>query len=252
MKPHPAPIEDCLVCIDGRAPRGVLSAPGGSLGELVAVLGAVEAMQGGPLTDRALDRVFAHLLAHGPTLYHHSDDAGIGRLPGPPSGPEAWLRDPGSQDQAMLQAHLAQAGAHGCGHFMCLLDGSGGALLRPALVQAVVQRFYLALWTQPERVVFEVLPGEHTEDHVLLVRSPTPDLPVAVHPGGQAFVWHKEAAKLTRGALVRAVLDTLDLDIPAPDLVVRAAGLSHRLGQATLDRLAPGIAQHRVREPQAS
>jgi len=269
-----------LACVDGRNPGCVAGAPGGNAGLLVLLLASVEELTDRVFDEAEVKALFQRYLQRFGHFYLHSDRpalAALGRaLPpgyppeyasGDPSGDppvsagstpagdadggdmesgrlEAFLREPPAALRAQLLELLVVPEHVGCGHLRLLLSESLLYQARPELTATVIETFFEALWTGDERVIFEVLPGDHHEEAVVQIHAGAPELLVACpHYGAmEFFVHHPDAVGWVE--MLQALFAAQEGWI-LPDQVQRLMEVQERLGnhqlQATLERLAPGL-----------
>jgi len=273
-----------LACVDGRNPGCVAGAPGGNAGLLVLLLASVEELTDRIFDEAEVKALFQRYLQRFGHFYLHSDRPALaalgGALPegynpedpsGDPSGDpsvsagstpagdgdadadpedvesaalEAWLRDPPAALRARLLELLVVPEHVGCGHLRLLLSEPLIYQARPELTATVIETFFEALWTGDERVIFEVLPGDHHEEAVVQIHAGAPELLVACpHYGAmEFFVHHPDAVGWVE--MLQALFAAQEGWI-LPDQVQRLMEVQERLGnhqlQATLERLAPGL-----------
>ena len=157
---------------------------------------------------------------------------------------EALLRDPPAALRARLLELLVVPEHVGCGHLRLLLSEPLLYQARPELTSTVIETFFEALWTGDERVIFDVLPGDHHEEAVVRIHAGSPELLVACpHYGAmEFFVHHPDAVGWVE--MLQALFAAQEGWI-LPDQVQRLMEVQERLGnhqlQATLERLAPGL-----------
>jgi hypothetical protein len=244
-----------LCCIDGRATRPVIGSPGGTAGELVRVLGAVEQITGKPVEDPAVDDLLEHLLERWGPIYLHTDrDAALrwldaaGIVSSSESAALSLLDAPPHALREDLLRTAAESAHVGCGHLRLLATGVDTAV-RPALVGAVTRAFLRAHWAGVGHTILDVLVGEHEECEVRVVHSCAPDrpwgearalVPCATEP---RFVVHPDAARWLRRQICRFAVDRGMADDERA-LVEVAESLYEQHLQLTLDELAKGLPIH--------
>ncbi|ARA92680.1 hypothetical protein AWN76_005540 [Rhodothermaceae bacterium RA] len=250
-------------CVDGRNPACVVGAPGGDAGLFVLLLATLERFRHSPLAQADVDRLFeAYLDAFG-HFYLHTDTHALAalheamrRLPAlapradaltTPAEVEAFLRHPPETTRPALLRLLTEPAAVGCGHLRLMLEHPTAYHVRPDLLRAVLERYYVTLWAGDDRLTFDVLPGEHRERAVVNVhtsRGPHPPVVLQCPQFGayQLFVHHPEAVAYLRRQHVR-FLEDLGLLTPAEATAFAAlqeeTAAAHL--QATLRFLAPDL-----------
>jgi len=240
-------------CIDGRATHPVVGTPGGSFGELLLLLAAVEGQRpGAPLGEDELEGFLSAYLDRLGGLYLHTDEAALGRLSGalpggfdPEAAPELAHR-PAALEALCQPAHL------GCGHLKLAATQPQTYQVRPGLLQALLQSFFRRRWSGDPRLHLEVLAGAHEEVAVAVVEgAPSLEdearLPALVPLGDQSrFVYHPEAARFLRrrgAALAAELLPGLD----AESLFSAVEALGQAQLAATVAALAPTLPTEHLR-----
>ncbi len=234
-----------LHCIDGRRSVGVIGAPGGNLGEVVAVLAAAERALG-PLDPIVVDAVMRRVVERYGRFYGHTDQHALERL-GEATGlatdaptMESLLRAaPPPQRDAILAA-LSTPAHVGCGHLSGSLAADHHADVRPELVHAALCAYHRRIWERHPNVILEVLHGEHHEDEVVVVRGESASLALQPDERGRSrFVHHVDAARWFRHKVAAVVSDLLTALDPV-DLGLAADATAEHLAQHTTERLAAG------------
>lgn len=255
-------------CVDGRDDQGVIGSPGGDCGELVLVLGALEAATGIVL-DRATIRglLGAYVDTFG-RFYLHNDLHTVGKLiprvrADPRIGPHvehiesglAWrtflMQPPAALHEALLE-HYTQPDAVGCGHLRLMAKDPAKWGVRQGLVEDVLHAYWTHRWAGHTELEYVVLGGDHAERGVVLVTveeslwafTRVPLLSPAIGPN-QVFVHHPQVAHYLREQLVDFLLRQHELLPVVPYQRKSFAQSVHALGEkqltATLGVLAQGL-----------
>lgn len=247
-----------LGCVDGRNPGCVAGAPGGNAGLLVLLLASLEELTGRVLDGAEVKAFFQRYLDHFGHFYLHSDRPALvalgralsaehtdpGGVDGDPGTLEAFLHAPPEALRPLLLELLVVPANVGCGHLRLLLSEPSVYRARTGLTAGVIQAFFEALWAGDERVIFDVLPGDHHEEAVVRIHAGARELLVACpHYGAlELFVHHPDAVGWveTLQALFAAEEGWVGMrQLPRLMEVQERLG-THQL-QATLERLAPGL-----------
>ncbi len=226
-----------LACVDGRSAESVVASPGGSMGEFLVALCALEAKRGRALTSGEVAEALRAVVDQLGRFYHHTDRASVERLR--PGLTEAWLADPPAEEREALLEALVQAEHTGCGHLAGMLRRAEEYGVRAELVREAVAAFHRQRWAGEGDLIYEVLEGEHAERKVRILKS-AGDGPGAkvrpTAPAGEAFVFHPDAARWVR----RRMLEVL-AGGEAEGLFESAEAIAAQQHGETFERLAGGL-----------
>ena len=222
-----------LSCVDGRCTDPIVGTAGGSIGELIAVLAAVEAHTGQALGADAVTEILSRVAAEVAPIYHHSDHMCFQRLFG---GEAPTELSPQSFHDALDK--LDDPNVYGCGHVAGMLRAPEAYCVRPGLVRDTIAGFYSLLRGGHPAMHFEVLEGSHAEDEVHIIEDCGPRFsPHRPREGSsQRFVAHPHAATLIRDAYAQDIAQGFGL--PIAELRSAADVLAERMASRTLDTLA--------------
>jgi hypothetical protein len=203
--------EQPVACVDGRNASSVIGAPGGNAGLFLLMVAAYEQFRHFPLAHTDADQLFEAYLASFGHFYLHSDTAALERLGAAledhlESSPsftsveavEAFLRKPPEEARSLLMDLLVWPEHVGCGHLRLILEQPDTYSVRHALMRFALRLFYQTLWAGDERLVFDVLDGDHAEEATLNIHAiddgeaPLP-MPSPNYEATQVFVHHPEA-----------------------------------------------------------
>ncbi len=246
-----------LCCVDGRKSQPIVGSPGGSIGELIVVVGAMESSCG-ELSTEVLKDLLGHIHATGCIVYHHTDVSHMTRLSealaerGCSGWEEGsfldWLSSPPHESESHILELIVRPEHVGCGHIKAMLSSPIHYGIRRALVEHTIRTFFQRLWSGDTRVHLDVLEGNHEEQSVLVVpscggSSDTAEcMPIAPKNKTSSFVFHPDAAQCVRGSMMRAAQAIRPCsDRSVEDLMVVANELANRQLDATLDQLASGL-----------
>ena len=256
-------------CVDGREGRAIIGTPGGDAGELMLGLAAVEQLTGAIVDAKnvsALTRAFADTFGG---IYLHTDNHALNHLTRSLSADkrfaervntlrtindwEGFLKQPPRELQSALLEHLIQPSHIGCGHLRLALTNPERYKLRPELLSAFFNAFYMEYWGGARDLEWVVLGGDHKEGAVLNVTvdgelHPFSEVPmIAPSIGGtQMFVNHPQVVAYLREQTAHF------LTTRANHLLPLEKGKGHQLAeaiptlgsdqaQATLTALAAGL-----------
>lgn len=259
-------VERSFDCIDGRARGAIVGAPGGDVGELVLLLGALEQVSARPLSTDAVRRLFEHHVAARQRFYMHTDNAAISRLaravteePTDMTAPTEWfarLRQPTPALRDALHHLVARPELTGCGHLRRMLEVAAQYGVRARLVAEIVRAFYDALWDGDCRFELEMLEGSHRAKAIVVIdrareadearnADEDPWLPaIQPNPGGELsfFIVHPVARRAVATHAAAHLLEAPDAARITTD-VERLLDCVDRLGarqlEATIACLAP-------------
>jgi hypothetical protein len=250
-----------LGCVDGRNPGCVAGAPGGNAGLFLLLLASLEDVTGRVLGDQDVTTLLHRYLERFGSFYLHSDRPALmalGRALVPAEG-DSPAREAELADPVVVEAILRAPPAHlrprlpdllvmpphvGCGHLRLLLSEPGVYRARAELTAAVIRAFFEALWAGDDRMIFDVLPGDHHEEAVVQVHAGAPNLLMACpHYGAmELFLHHPDAVGWLETLQARFAAEEGWISM---DQLPRLVEVQERLGnhqlQATLERLAPGL-----------
>ncbi len=231
-------------CVDGRATGEVIGTPGGTLGELIAVLTAYERLTGTELDRERVSDVTARVREVFGRVYHHSDAHAVEGLG------DVRRVAPAERERALAQ--LLRPEHTGCGHLAGMLRDPDAFGVRRELVEHVLRAFFHGLWRGDTGYEFEVLDGVHDEAEVLVVHSCGRDRAwgrthAMVPLDTRAFVYHRDAARWYRRQLALLLVDGEWLD--ATPLIDAADPLLERQLEVTLSRLAPDLPRRELEPP---
>lgn len=252
-------------CVDGRAGAGVIAAPGGNAGELLALVGALEKAAGVRLDPADMDAILSRYLARFGRFCMHGDIRALATLPAHLLAPAETDDDRGAGDlarriaeapadgqDALLEA-LCRPESVGCGHLKAMLTDPESYGVRAELTEALLRSFFRALWRGAD-VEYTVLAGAHREAAVALVTvdgdvsAETLFPRIAPRVGDvQVFVAHPQAASLLRAWEARAIFEVAEVSTDIPTLEAELARLADLQQSVTLSRLAPGLPVYEVR-----
>ncbi len=251
-------------CVDGRAVDAVIGTPGGNAGELLLLLGALEATSGQRIDHTKMDELLDAYVGRFGRFYMHGDTYALAtidrELLTEVSDDEAGARaasqrlaDPPRETRAALLDALCRPEAIGCGHLKLMLADPEGYGVRRELTEGLLRAFFRALW-RGAPVEYVVLAGDHREAAVVLVTvrgevfADTP-LPIFKPRVGdrQVFVDHPQAAALLRGWEEAAVRDLTGVEVEVDRLHAAVEALAETQLLRTLGALASGLPIYEVR-----
>lgn len=259
-----------LSCIDGRFRGCGLGAPGGDAGELVLLLGALEAYTGHIFEPDEIERILeADMQRHG-RFYMHTDRGALDRLEEAVAahaglaealtragGIDALVAAPPVEARPALLDLLVQPQYTGCGHLATMLEHVDEYGVRRRLVEGVIGAFFRLLWSGREQADFDVLEGEHEEQGVVHFATTQPlDAAMAVpsvcgnYDGPHFFLNHDAPRRYKRERDLELLAEFTDV-IPEREqqrceLLDAAASLAERQAAATVRYLAPDLPQYEV------
>jgi len=251
--------EGLLSCIDGRDERGVVGTLGGSAGELLLFLAALERAQGVELDESAVRRVLVERLDNFGDFYMHTDDHALEALVADVVADphmknateelesfESWidfLRRPPAEVREPLLEHLVDPSHIGCGHIRLNLEQSEEYGVRRELIATALRAIYGLCWEGAPEIHLTSLPGGHAEAAVLLVQTEDEvwglsHIPLISPSCGdqQMFVNHPGVSGYLRKAAVRLLGGG-----QGPELQAALDELAGRQLTATLGHLAKGL-----------
>lgn len=246
-----------LGCIDGRRSAPVVGSPGGSIGEVIVVATAIEAVSG-ELHAGERRALLELLMLSGAMVYHHTDVEHLEQLargiddecsPQGAAGVVDWIRQPPTDCRARLLELVVHPAHVGCGHLAGMLREPEKYGTQRGLVEEAIRTFYLLLWSGNPKLILEVLEGHHDEDSVVVVPScggPTIAAScAAIAPkAASSFVYHPDAARFVRESLVKLAHTALKRpDASLSDLMGVANQLATRQLQVTVHDLAGHLQQ---------
>lgn len=262
------PLEELLgdqpiACVDGRNTACTVGAPGGNAGLFVLLLATLERFRHSPLAKADLHRLFEAYLDHFGHFYLHSDTHAIAALHEQmrahsvltpfaealttPAEVEPFLRNPPAEARPPLLRLLTEPAHVGCGHLRLMLEHPKAYHVRAELLREFLELYYTSFWEGDDRIVFDVLPGEHHERAVVNMHTEAAQHPAVVmqcpHYGAyQLFMHHPEAVAYLRKQHVR-FLDAHGLITPmeAPAFTAQQETLAEEQLNTTLQFLAPDL-----------
>lgn len=267
-------LQGTQACVDGRDARAIVGTPGGDAGELVLALAAAEAIRGRPFERDEVGQIFdAYLEAFG-HFYLHSDDHALVALIDdlahayPRAGlPEAGdheaamavLRKPPAELREAVTERLGDPRFVGCGHLRLMLQHPDEYGVRPELVAAVIESFYLDLWDGHPALELVVLHGSHHESAVLSVDLDLPQVrPYSRIPlisprlgDTELFVNHPQVAHFVREQNASFLFEQIPLlrasGVDEATFLDQLDELANRQASTTLGYLADGLPHYTVR-----
>ena len=197
-------------CIDGRCGEPVVGTPGGSLGEFVVVMTAVESQLSRTFSEEDVVTALFHVVSQTGCFYHHTDQHHLTALQRASetlvptlASNQWWLGDslaPLNQaEESALCNLVVQPAFVGCGHVKSMLIDSAAFGVRTGLVESSLRAFFGLFWRREHDMRYRILMGEHQETVVHVVRTGTPQTGAEsismMRPkteGQQRFVYHPD------------------------------------------------------------
>ena len=249
-----------LSCIDGREERGVIGTPGGTAGEFLLAMAAIESVTGRNFDKPSVRAALLHRLDLFGRFCLHTDvdaftrliddlddDPRFEKLAATCKSTESWfeaLRRPDRDQRDALLEMLVESEHVGCGHVRLMLERGREYGIRQELVRTFVRSFFELWWEGSPETVLTLLPGQHEEKAVVNVRqedgvwdlSRIPLISPAVGQQ-QVFVHHPDVARYLRRNAVRSAIRgrsslgvdpalEQDLQNALDDLAARQLGLT--------------------------
>jgi hypothetical protein len=267
-----------LSCIDGRHHGHVLGAPGGDIGELVLLLGTIEALSSATFGADRIERIMRRYLDRHGRFYKHTDRNALMAL-------ETTIAEDTSADGEELRRALATAGSidalvtepptelrdklaellviprHvGCGHLRSMLEYAGEYGVRRNLVEDAIASFFRLLWSGAPQTDFTILEGQHEESLILTFDTDQELTADTLMPsvcssedGPFLFANHEAARRYKRRLDVDLLDDLVDLSALADSpeqakrrLLDEAQRLARVQAAATIAHLAPDLPAYTI------
>lgn len=161
-------------CVDGRTSGYRFSAAGGSLGIILTVLDEYEGQSGQALSEAQVAAALELYADRVGPVYLHSDTMAVTALLARMGlAPDTSLSALNPAQQRSFIELASQADYQGCGHVRLLLTQPAEYGLNTSLVEKSL-RATLKLWFDGHvGVLFDILPGAHTESAVVLIDRQT-------------------------------------------------------------------------------
>jgi hypothetical protein len=242
-----------LSCVDGRSVGAVVGTPGGTLGELILMASAIEAVLGRELTQACVERLLAGMINDGGAFYHHTDYHSLHKLSvtltsegvGERSGKRLlkWLMSPEHEVRESLLGLLVVPENIGCGHVAAMVSEPSAYGTRRELVAFAVRAFFTRLWDGCSSLHYVALAGEHMETEVLQVTGATEKVFPAftATADGHSFVYHRDDVAWFRACVSKHAKAWLGCQIDPGALDAELYRLGEVQLKATLSRLADGL-----------
>jgi len=246
-----------LCCIDGRCETPVVGSPGGTLGELIVVLTAIEDLAG-PLSEHAIESALGRAAGKVGVFYHHTDEERLRRLamciadkghsvPSQSAQFAAWINDPPESCRESLLDMAVRPDNVGCGHIALLLREPENYGVRRPLVEGAIRAFYRSLWRGEHELLLGILSGRHCEQQIVFAPSDGGAHPeatcAAVTPGGEpsALVVHPDAARWLRAQMLWAAWDSRPMSGASSELPLSGRRRAARTSQAATGDMTTGM-----------
>ena len=223
-----------LSCVDGRCTRPVLGTAGGSIGELLNVLGAVESNHWSITPIERIEGWMHRIATEIAPIYHHTDELGWDR-----ATDGVALADTDDATFALALADFENHAVHGCGHLAGVIADPVSYRIRRGLAVDLLRTFFTLWRAGLPGFELEILAGFHDETEVLIDARTDPAPLVPDLGDQQRFVLHPAPATALRHAIAELIAPDVDL-LPAA-LIQTADTLAEHTTARTFDRLAHGL-----------
>jgi hypothetical protein len=269
-----------LSCIDGRHRGHVLGAPGGDTGELILMLGTLEAITDEVFSPSRVEDILVGYLARLGRFYQHSDrDALVAlektirtkgrtehealvRALDAATSIDELLHAPPPEVRTRLAELLVMPRHVGCGHLRAMLEYTDEYGVRRALIEDTIRAFFRLLWNGNPQADFTILEGQHEETVIITFDTDQPVTADTLIPsvcasdeGPYLFANHQAARRYKRRIDLDVLGEAIDLgrfvgeradEQAQRDLLEQAEQLAERQAAATISHLAAHLPAYTV------
>lgn len=223
-------------CIDGRTQGMRYSAAGGSF---AIALHIVASCMQSPTRARIKQALLRFSEQVGP-LYYHTDEAAYQRwLHASGIHPELPLSQADQSQQQQLLNTSGELDHVGCGHVQLMLKDPERYMVDRDTTKMAIAAFFELWLAGTDKVVFEVLEGEHNESHALFLESVDGhDDSTTLHGGEEVFFCHRPL----KYAVFERYAKVLGVQASAQTLYEQ----HNKLAEHTLSQLAPHLPHARL------
>jgi hypothetical protein len=241
-------------CIDGRTSGMRYSAAGGSIGIIIHVLNQLEARQNTSLSNEAIQGLLVHFASTISPVYLHTDqhtlDLIYARL-GLDSNTK--LKSLTETQQRSFIELATQTDFQGCGHIKLLMQLPHDYDVNKEVVEKVLKQFFILFFKNTPNVLFDVLAGQHEEEHVVIVEEQheqpvgeTTALSLEDKQDGHQFFCHRPLKKELITQFTQLLDDQLSVDYDE-DLIASLTESHNRSAEKTLAHLAGSLGIEKIR-----
>lgn len=252
-------MDDLVVgCVDGRQTACITSAPGGNAGLFVLLLATLEQYADRQLSGDEVNALLLPYLERFGRFYLHTDTHALARLARAMGWPledaRQQLRNPDPGELDTLRREIVRPAHVGCGHLRRMLEEPEAYGTRLELTVAVLLALLDRIWKGDERLVFDILAGDHLECAVVQIKTRTTNgdpasvVSICPHHGDvELFVNHPEAITYLEAAHAVFLIEEGFIAPDDRDAFVRAQyDLGERQAAETIRALAINLPVYEV------
>lgn len=241
-------------CIDGRTSGMRYSAAGGSIGIIIHVLNQLEAKQKTTLSDEIIQDLLVHFATTISPVYLHTDQHSLdliyARLGLDANTKLKSLTD--TQQRSFIEL-ATQPDFQGCGHIKLMMQLPHDYDINKEVVVKVLKQFFILLFKKTSNVLFDVLAGQHEEEHVVIVEeqnekplSETTALSLEDKQDGHQFFCHRPLKKELITQFTQLLNNQLSVDYD-DDSIASLTESHNRSADKTLAHLAGTLSIEKIR-----
>ena len=166
-----------ISCVDGRSYAGVIATPGGNAGLFLQMLAAYELLSKQELAREQVILLFTTYLERFGRFDMHTDDHALFSLlktlqerRSPIASFDhliSLISSPPPPFRPVILGELCKPAHTGCGHIRLMMQSPELYRIRPFLITAFIQEFFMRFWSGDDRLQFDILHGDHAEQAVL-------------------------------------------------------------------------------------